>query len=274
VSEFLSLILGGVVGGFVGAFLGGFAKFFWENWLPSQLTWRHQQQVDREKFLAQYRDPAMRATSDLHNRIYHLLTREDIEYLKGIGYEDYYITSTTFLIAQFFAWMEILHRRVAMLDYYKLMNRFAAVGQSFSDGGPGLQIFHLEQREIGERMIISSSQQEEDSYSCMGYSDFLNLIEKDTTPLCFSALQDKVRKIVTGDTSMKRAIFQRFIHTQHTLIDLMDFIDPRGTWKRHSKTKLQESDTLLSKPSFMSTAQQPTATTTTAITSSKHPNEI
>lgn len=250
-TELLSLLSSGIVGGFVGAFLGGFAKFFWENWLPNWLTWRHQQHIDREKFLSRFRDPAMRATADLHNRIYHILTREDIKYLKEIGHENYYIISSAFLIAQFFAWTEILHRKAAMLDYYKLMNHLAAVGQSFSDGTPGLQIFHLESREIGERMIISSSQGGEDSYSCMGYSDFINLLEKDTPP-CFLRLQDKIRELTTDDLLKKKAILKRLIRVQNALIDLMDFIDPQNKWATRNKTKIQELDTILHKLSSTS----------------------
>ena len=80
------------------------------------------------------------------------------------------------MIAQFFAWVEILRRKAAMLDYSKLMNCLTAVGQSFSDGIPGFQVFHLEQREIGEHMIISSSKLDEEYYDCIGYSDFVSLL--------------------------------------------------------------------------------------------------
>ena len=41
--EVVRLLTSGVIGGFVGAFLGGFSKFFWERWLPDQLTWRREQ---------------------------------------------------------------------------------------------------------------------------------------------------------------------------------------------------------------------------------------
>lgn len=241
-----ALLSGGIIGGFIGAFLGGFAKFFWEQWLPGRLTWRRQQQIEREKFLAQFRDPAMRAIADLHNRTHDILTRDDLGYLKRIGQESYYITSTTFLIAQFFAWQEILRRKAAMLDYYKLMNYLAAVGQSFSDGLPGLQIFYLEQREIGECMILTSSGPDGDTYTCTGYSDFKKILEKDT-PLCFSTLQNKIRELLTDDQTKKRAILKRLILIQHALIDLMNFIDPQNHWATHNKTKILESETVLNK---------------------------
>src|SRR5713226_2011546 len=106
-SVLLSLLSGGIIGGFIGAFLGGFVKFFWENWLPSALTWRHEQKVQREKFLSQFRDPAVRATIELRNRVFAIITTMDFMIVKKIGQEDYYITSTAFLLAQFFAWVEI-----------------------------------------------------------------------------------------------------------------------------------------------------------------------
>jgi hypothetical protein len=222
--EFLSLLSGGVIGGFVGAFLGGFAKFFWENWLPSQLTWRRQQKVEREKLLSQYRDPAMRATSELQDRIYAVLMTSSLEYLIEIDRQDYYVTSTAFLVAQFFAWVEILRRKAALLDYQELTTLLNEVGHAFSHGRGDFQIFNLEQREIGERMIVSSLDQQND-YHSLGYAAFLDLIRKDSTPVCISQLEVQVRQMLGGDLPSAR-----LVQIQHALIDTMDFLDPLARW--------------------------------------------
>ncbi|HET8913951.1 MAG TPA: hypothetical protein VFN23_20930, partial [Ktedonobacteraceae bacterium] len=185
--------------------------------------------------------------------VHDILTRNDIGYLKEIGQESYYITSTTFLIAQFFAWQEILRRKAAMLDYYKLMNYLSVVGRSFSDGLPGLQIFYLEQREIGENMLASSPPSDEDLYTCLGYSDFKKLLEKDPPP-CIAALEKKVRELLASNQQTKQTSLKRLLLIQHALIDLMSFIDPQNHWATLNNTKLSESATLLSKTPAMAKA--------------------
>lgn len=227
-NDFLSLISisSALVGGFIGAFLGGFAKFFWENWLPSQLTWRRQQNVDREKFLAHFRDPAMRATSELQDRVYALIKLPgNYQYAKEIGQEDYYILSTAFLVAQFFCWVEIIRRKAAMLDYGELVSRLDTVVEAFSSGGPGFQIFRLQQREIGERIIVAIPDQYNE-YNCMGYAEFVDLMRKKKAqvPLCISQLEENINGMLANPP------LDRLVRVQHALIDLMDFLDPDTKW--------------------------------------------
>lgn len=233
--ELLSLLSGGIVGGFIGAFLGGFTKFLWEHWVPSRLTWQRQQQIDRDKFLSQFRDPVMRATADLQNRIYSILVTDNIAFLKKEGRIDYYINSTAFLVAQFFAWVEILRRKADKLDYSELVARLDAVSQAFAYGGPGFQIFHLEQREIGERIIITSSGQDE-RYQTIGYSDFVDRMKESNIPTCFIQLDKHVRALMDNPDLPKN----RLIKTQNALIDLMDFIDPHFQWvSKDKRTKVK-----------------------------------
>src|SRR5437764_14291009 len=63
-SSILTFLSGGVLGGLI----GGATKFFWEKYLPDRVTWRRQQQVDREKFMSQVRGPAIRAMHGLERR--------------------------------------------------------------------------------------------------------------------------------------------------------------------------------------------------------------
>ncbi|UCF06132.1 MAG: hypothetical protein JSV33_03645 [bacterium] len=228
--DILSFLSGGLIGGFLGAFLGGFAKFFWEQWLPSWLTWRKEQRVQREKVLSQIRGPAMRAISDLQSRIFVILRSDPKDpedynylYLKGKGQEDYYINSTAFLVAQFFAWEEVLRQRMAALDYSELVTRLDRVTTSFAHGGRGFQIFRLEQREIGERMLARSP---DSGKECIGYSEYLRLIEKDEVPVCFKRLDERVQHLL--DHPSEEVI--RMLLIQHSLIDLVNFIDPDGRW--------------------------------------------
>jgi hypothetical protein len=223
-SDILSLLSGGIIGGFLGAFLGGFAKFFWEQWLPSQLTWRREQKVEREKLLSQFRGPTVRAISELQWRITVIAEGNSrYDYLLEHGLADYYIKSTAFLIGQFYAWAEILRQRLQVLDYSELIVKLEDATRSFSAGRPGFQIFRLEQREIGERMIVRSSDAGQD---CLGYSDFLEKMKGDNVPACFTRLEDAVKHLM--DHSLRETI--RLAQIQHSLIDLIDFIDPESRW--------------------------------------------
>lgn len=202
--------------------------------MPSRLTWQHQQQIDRDKFLSQFRDPAMRATADLQYRIYSILVTDNIDYLKKEGRIDYYIISTAFLVAQFFAWIEILRRKAEKLDYSELVTRLDAVSQAFAYGGPSFQIFNLEQREIGERIIITSSNQDE-RYQTIGYSDFVDWMKESSVPTCFIQLDKHVHALMDNPDLPK----MKLIKIQNALIDLMDFIDPHAQWiPKDERTKV------------------------------------
>ncbi len=71
--QILTFLSGGVVGGLLGGFFGGFSTFLWEKWLPDWMTWRREQEVNREKLLSQVRGPAIRAISELQARVYAIL---------------------------------------------------------------------------------------------------------------------------------------------------------------------------------------------------------
>lgn len=226
-SDILSLLSGGLIGGFIGAFLGGFAKFFWEHWLPGRLTWQREQKVQREKFLSQFRDPAIRAISDLQGRVFAILLNPKeaghYTYVKGIGEGDYYILSTAFLVAQFFAWAEILRRKVAMLDYSELITKMESATRGFSHGYPGFQIFRMEQREIGERMLSGPSDPDQ---FCLGYSQFVDLLESKNVPPCLSRLRSRVQYLM--ENPIREIV--RLVSIQHATIDLIEFIDPEVRW--------------------------------------------
>ena len=223
-SDILSLLSGGLIGGFVGAFLGGFAKFFWEHWLPSQLTWRREQRTEREKLLSQFRDPAIRVISDLQGRVYAILSgNNSYVYLSRVKLKNYYVVSTAFLVAQYFAWVELLRQKTAALDYSELSTKLEDSTRSFSGGRPGFQIFRLEQREIGERMLGAPAGS---NLYCLGYADFVDKMESEDIPSCFSRLKKTTGYML--DNSVDELI--RLARIQHALIALLDFLDPQRRW--------------------------------------------
>jgi hypothetical protein len=235
----LSLLSGGIIGGFIGAFLGGFAKFFWELWLPKWLTWKREQRVAREKILSHCRAPAIRAVSELQSRVF-TVTRwaaSNYQYLKERNQEQYYVDSTAFLVAQCFAWMEILRDRMGATDYAALSRTIDAITTAFSYGGPGFQIFRLEQREIGERMI---EQPENGLPRSIRYSEFIEMLNQKDSPQCLRVLRDKCKAMLDDCISE----FIRLVAIQHALSDLVSLIDPESRWipaDRRGKLRVKET---------------------------------
>ncbi len=221
-----SALTSGVIGGLVGGLLGGLSKFFWERWLPDRLTWKRDQRVRQRQLLATQRDPAVRAINELKSRLWVTLTTnaQNYHYTKSLGRESYYIESTAFLVAQYFAWSEVMRNFIAALDYRDLSSLLDGVSDAFSHGSPGFQFFRLEQREIGELLIAA---RKADSESAMfRYSDFRELVTSPQPSDCLGRLIKHTRQLFAHlDRESARAT-----RIHNTLVDLLDFVDPDNRW--------------------------------------------
>lgn len=220
-TSILTFLSGGVIGGFI----GGASKFLWEKYLPERLTWRRQQQVDRERLMSEVRGPAIRAMHELERRIFGTVDEQAGGYqsIKQEGQSQYYINATTFQIAQCCAWIEILRDKMGALDYDKLETRLSVLSHTLQGGyRPHFHVFLLEQREIGERMVSIVNGE----MSCKGYSEFLDLISRADAPVCFSHLRERVTTMLDdwGPEAVK------LVRIQHALVDMVKFLDPNGRW--------------------------------------------
>jgi hypothetical protein len=228
----------GIIGGVVGTLFGGLSKFFWERWLPDRLTWQRDQRVRQRELLATYRDPAVRAISELHGRLYVILKgkAKNYFYVKKLGNEDYYIKSTAFYIAQYFAWSERMRSYIAALDYNELSLRLEAVSEAFAHGNPGFQLFAVEQREIGERLMKTTK---ENSDAIFHYSDFCDLLHSSEPPKIILDLQERVTELLENyeKKTPRETEIQRAKEVQHALVDLLDFVDPDHRWVRDERRK-------------------------------------
>jgi hypothetical protein len=225
--QIFSFLSGGLVGGFLGGFLGGVTKFFWDKWLPDRMTWKREQTVEREKLMSQFSGPATRAFHDLERRIFGTVEDQarDYEDLSEDGHKAYYIDSTTFLLARCYAWLEILRDRMGILDYADLIVRLDQVSASFAGRTRGFRIFRLEQREIGERMVLSADTQ----FHCTGYAEFLDDLEGNEGGIrasCYHRLRDRVELML--EHWPLEVI--RLINIQHALLDVVNLIDPNFRW--------------------------------------------
>ena len=215
-----------LVGGLIGTFFGGFTKFLWERWLPEWLTWRRTQRVERERQLAYVRAPAILAFSDLHGRLDAIASwqAENYRYVKSIGQGNYYINSTAYLVARAFAWQEILRRRMASYDYAELYARLESLTEAFSHGGPGFQVFRLEQTEIGERLITGF---DDDNAACMSLSEFLDRMEQDNPPRWLSELRKRATELLNHPVKE----LCRTARVDRALMEVLVFLDPQRRWR-------------------------------------------
>ena len=215
-----------LVGGILGTFLGGFSKFLWERWLPDWLTWRRSQRVEREHQLSSIRGPAYTALADLRGRLRAIAPTgaANARYTESIGEKDYYPNSTAFLVARVFAAQHVLRVRMAMFDYAELYKSLEKLTSAFSDGGPGLQFFRLEQREIGERMQTGA---DAEASTYLSLSDFLDRMEQDERPRWMHTMRVRVESFLddpVGDVYRLQKI-------DEALTELMTLIDAKGQWK-------------------------------------------
>lgn len=78
-----------------------------------------QRRFEAERTVARYREPLARAAYDLQSRLYNILQQHMIVALYDKGDErerSYVVDNTSFLVAQYFAWTEIVRRDIQYID--------------------------------------------------------------------------------------------------------------------------------------------------------------
>jgi hypothetical protein len=187
-----------------------------------------QRQFEARKTIARYREPLARAAYDLQSRMYGILELGLINSFlnNGDDREKFYIVNNTvFLVAQYFAWTEIIRSDIQFIDLgrddqtrqlARLQDSIYSLWQT--DSKPRyLRVFAGEQRAIGERLIQTTSRGQE----CIGYAAFLDRLDKGSDPL-INALMKDVQELANHLSDVRL----RLIWLQNALIDLLEFLDP------------------------------------------------
>jgi hypothetical protein len=228
-------------GGILGALLAPFPKAFAERWIPALAGWYQQQAQARQRVLAMYRDPMLRAADDFQSRLFNIISpaqdgktckpySEGGEaYMRAYGGHEYFVESTLFEAAQYFAWSEILKQRIRLLNYRDLSTRLDVVEERIAATRSKFQVFRLHQREIGERMIVNDDTRDETRVlTCKEFLDQIR--EQPQSPLARSLkpLQSAIDRIPRDPETRAELTF-----IQHALIDLIKLIDDRrNPWIR------------------------------------------
>jgi hypothetical protein len=189
-----------------------------------------------EEILSRYREPLLNAAHDLQGRLYNIVKRAYLtEYLHcdDPDLERYARDYTIYTLAEYMCWAEIIRRDLRFLDLggeagNRELVRLLEATQgaiSYEGGSRPLRLFRGEQRAIGELMMTPVRDADSARFESLGYVAFCEKIDNDPTfQKWFRRLRDDVDAIVASDHSKQ----DRLITLQNDLIDLINFLDPKG----------------------------------------------
>jgi hypothetical protein len=193
-----------------------------------KLRLAEQQRLESEKTISHYREPLARAAYALQSRLFNILELRMITVYLDNGSEreqSYVVDNSAYLIAQYFAWTEIIRQDIQYIDLGEdeqtrklagLQDNIYALFQT-DKYYHIFRVFAGEQRAIGEWMLTSDANGPE----CIGYAEFLDNIQSRPHTL-IDALRDDVRAL-SGHLDAARP---RLVALQNALIEMLDFLDP------------------------------------------------
>ena len=188
-----------------------------------------------EDLTRRYREPLLLAAFHLQARIYNIVESGFVARHMGSAdpeEHNYARSSTLYRVGDYFGWIEILRRDLQFLDLgeqqrnAELVERLDAVSHTFSNTEwfptSVFRLFRDEQRALGEIMLEPVSG-EPMRYQCIGYATFVERLEKDSEfSRWFSRLSTEVDKLINPTVGQ----LDRLIEVQHTLINIITFLDP------------------------------------------------
>jgi len=191
---------------------------------------QEERKADSERIIARYREPLGHAAYDLQSRLFNILKKDLFERFVILGNDrtqSYILNNTVFLIAQYFAWTEIIRKEIQFIDLgeneqtrrlTRLRDTIYSLWQTDSLC-PLFRVFAGEQRAIGESMIVEGPRGPE----CIGYSAFLNSSAHHEDHLLIALRSDTLEL-----STLLPAARPRLVKLQHALVDLLAFLDPDG----------------------------------------------
>lgn len=184
--------------------------------------------IEYELIMKRYKGPLLHAVYDLQSRLYNIIAQGLVNayFIHGNDNEkEYVVNNTVFVIAQYFAWTEIIRREIQFIDFRdsentkklsELRDNIYSLWQTDGFSDP-FRVWAGEQRAIGELMIGDVN----NHHTCIGYAEFLSKLKENNEPL-FKKLQNDVESLSETGTDS----FPRLKEVQHALIDILDYLDP------------------------------------------------
>ena len=176
-------------------------------------------------------EPLAQAAAELQSRIFNIVETGWVGIVKRYeGHDDYTETSTAFLFAHYFGWVEA--RRQAVLsssgeggrdeEVQRLIDEVVQVLRRSEDSG-GFLFFAAEQRAISESMFSWQPTRNIETLDphVMGYAAFARRYREDAEfQRWFAPIDAGIALVSAGDS-------HRLIDIQHALVDLIRALDPR-----------------------------------------------
>jgi len=197
--------------------------------------------AEAERTARRFSEPLGRAAYDLQSRIFNIVRSDFLHTYLRHGDKrtrSYAIRNTLFVIAQYFAWTELVRLEIQFINLgadedtrklTELRDSIYSIWQT-NEYHPLFRIFAGEQRAIGERIIREGPR----GPGCLGYASFLDCYKAHPDPLLCALEAD----IALLGTNLPQAL-PRLTALQHSLIDLLDFLDPKYVrFPQKTRTKL------------------------------------
>ena len=176
-------------------------------------------------------EPLAQAAAELQSRIFNIVETGWVPLMKRYeSHGDYALTSTAFLFAHYFGWLEA--RRQAVLSSSGEGRRDEGVQQLIDDvlkilrrsnDSEGFLFFTVEQRAIGELMCGWDVNPETGARTpnVMGYASFEKRFHADEEfAKWFGSIHAGMSLVSTGDV-------RRLVAIQRALVNLIDKLDPK-----------------------------------------------
>jgi hypothetical protein len=206
-------------------------------WISYRQT--RQSRLDRAEDLAtRFREPLLQAAYNLQSRLYNMVKQDFLGRFHAAPEateqeREYAVDNTCYLFGQYLCWVEIIRRESQYVDPRSRDNNRAiserleavrnCMAESTRHRDRALRLFRGEQRALGELMLVAVPTPTGDvpRWECLGYAAFVEALHEPRFKQWFGPLQDGVLELSrTGEYP------QRLTDLQHTLVDLIDVLDP------------------------------------------------
>lgn len=207
------------------------------NYLISQRVKR----AETLDLMGRYRDPLLWAVHDLRSRVRtileedflgrYLVKAEDKILASGDTFmRPYALRHTTFVLAQYLGWVEILRRDVGFLDLgdrrsnRKLVELLSVIRRVLfaADLDPVFHVPNGHQRAVGELMIAADNAAPGRG-RCIGFAEFCHRLDTDRD---YATWFKRIEASITAYAQHPEQGANRLTQLDTRLSDLIEFLDP------------------------------------------------
>jgi hypothetical protein len=225
VSTDLSVALIGAVATVAVALAGGLVTLYAPD---LKARWERERQVSELE--ARYSDSLLRSADALQSRFWNIVNGHFSAVYVQYGTDEerfYAITSTLWLVGQYFCWVELLRRDVHSLALggvdrgRKLQTLLGQVEDCFATDvfDRRFRLWRAEQSALAELMIVERAA-DHARLECLGYASFVLKLENDKFKRWFGPLEAALADVESRDSTPPK----RLAHLQNALLDLVEFL--------------------------------------------------